>query len=1029
MTKLPEFLQPKVTEPQTKIVWKSPGEKKFMSESNVHPSLYENVDTELDFSDIEEEKEDEERGREENGRCSTGAFQNKSTETKELPKRNASTDSSLRSTKRKKKKKKQECTIDTKKPDLNLFLQREAAYAEQCVAEEVTEKGSELVGKENENAFVSDQEKLEVLSVQIENDKNGKRRSSLRHKSPARKQSKVEERTRELLADAVPVERTKLLEKNITKGKNYSKDGHQKGLDVDLKTEKSQADSTIKLPKGIVEARTLHTSKAATRSEQQSKSDGYALRTRLKTTRKNAARLKRRKKGEDRNKKPAKEDLNNQQDSTSNKANPESEQMQSLDRSTVECASENTNKKEKKSEGHSETEKTVTQLSAVEILGNRINQKEKKNIGDTENDKSETQLSALEIPLGKTNRNDLQCNGDSQFSVVKIPVDISNQEEKESEGDSETDKALTQLSTVEIPVDKTSQNHSASDIDDKRFTVAEAPVKNSNQQELPVRENLLNQASKGDKRSVAIDRCVNKKQQKEKSDKGTNRVTTELKVIDIKHLEKEEKSVRNNLQRDGEVSKPYVDSNVVSSFPVLKKHTKCETKYEGDLETCKTQTELNAASGNKSEEANIADRKSSDVLDGAAKSQTQGLQSVEMEEPSISKSYKEECTSYKTKKKRGRKKLKQLNSSLSKITPKPSLCDEQKTNSTSEELATKQQPHIVPLTPRLKMKRSSSTEIEQPRVKRKRSTRGSTPNNMDTLLTVEQSTQIEKVSIVHRSAQITVETKNAACQVNNFYGGKEEEDRMRRKWVEELQKIDDSIQNLLLAKKDIYGKLLGSCCVLPSVTNELPQNTVYPDSVLKKHDRRKSLSPVEIPSATKEIPSIESEAIWREHNNRKNISSPKAPLHVTNLSDSEAVSKNEGMRMSISTEGSPPATTEEHCSKWENSKRRCENAEKQGPNVDSKVYQPCYVHLFRYTEEDFERMKSNPEYMKHEEMRRYAFSTPNQPDSGGSDSKIVPIASEAEDIEEDGVIPAISEVQFETMFQKLAGVVLVIKAS
>lgn len=202
----------------------------------------------------------------------------------------------------------------------------------------------------------------------------------------------------------------------------------------------------------------------------------------------------------------------------------------------------------------------------------------------------------------------------------------------------------------------------------------------------------------------------------------------------------------------------------------------------------------------------------------------------------------------------------------------------------------------------------------------------------------------------------------------------------KEKWVDEMQKIDETIQSLLLAKAELYDRLLGKC--------EVPSHNV-------RRVARKRTAVVSKPiSRNCQYISVQGIANCSEKgvNNRNTLFSP--PNNITNT------------------------------------------AFRRNLKLDSKCYQPCYVHLYRYTSEQIERMRTDMEYLRYVESRRYQPGQPNTVNNGVSNFKIVSVTSLAinqDNVESSSEIIETAMVDDEhlraVLSERLKDVVLVLKAS
>lgn len=167
------------------------------------------------------------------------------------------------------------------------------------------------------------------------------------------------------------------------------------------------------------------------------------------------------------------------------------------------------------------------------------------------------------------------------------------------------------------------------------------------------------------------------------------------------------------------------------------------------------------------------------------------------------------------------------------------------------------------------------------------------PLKKQKVTTKETSVQTEALSL--QTASTSTQADVISC---SSCSALREDCERKRKWVDELRKIDETIQNLLLAKAELYEKLLESGEVVKAPSRRVARKRIVNN-------------PVRPPGGFKDPADV----VVRL---KKNRTSPQ--------------------------------------------KRNV---------MDSKYYQPCYVHLFRYSQEHFDRMKREVEYLRYEEGRRY----------------------------------------------------------
>lgn len=155
--------------------------------------------------------------------------------------------------------------------------------------------------------------------------------------------------------------------------------------------------------------------------------------------------------------------------------------------------------------------------------------------------------------------------------------------------------------------------------------------------------------------------------------------------------------------------------------------------------------------------------------------------------------------------------------------------------------------------------------------------------------------------------------------------------KRKRKLISEMRQFDETIQNLLLAKAEIYDKLLS----IEKPVRSVARKRIVP--TLQRHLTTQFKDPSEI---------VSNRAV-----KTKKHPTPKPKSLVKSV---------------------------EKCT--------------------VKLDQSCYVHLYRYTEEHFEKMKQDKQYLLYEESRRYQRTRLNvvlnetEPD-GISNLKIVSVTS------------------------------------
>lgn len=295
----------------------------------------------------------------------------------------------------------------------------------------------------------------------------------------------------------------------------------------------------------------------------------------------------------------------------------------------------------------------------------------------------------------------------------------------------------------------------------------------------------------------------------------------------------------------------------------------------------------------------------------------------------------------------------------------------QKTLTVVDEPAKNKSPIEKPKQKQNLRKRKLSDEDQLPRSKKQK------------IATKDAISQTEPANTSRQDSFDVGNQTNMACSNCKLH---EQNLERRRKWIDELRKFDETIQSLLLAKAEIYDKLLST------------------EKQSKRVARKRT------------VPHQKQSVVRKEF---------KDPPGVQRLA-----TKTKKHRTSASVENplrtSPTAKVLLH----------------------PKFLQPCQVHLYKYTEKHIERMKCDRDYLLYEENRRYRpdakinIVSKTEPD-GISNLRIVSVTSlaitepenvkgveSAENTSEVQKTMALTQEELSTMLlDQLTGAVLVLKAS